>query len=501
MNKLINKLSPKILASQSKAYFAHYYLGYELAGFQYDVLEKIIPEHKNRLITVSRNTGKTEVLAKTHILHETLYKPHNPLLVLSRSNDLVKKIINSIEIELTENQLIANDFHYELKDFKRTDNNLLFNQSDKKKENSKSKEYQIEGKSIESSLTGNHYNEIIFDDIEDDKSVLTPHSRQKTKEYIKTTVTPLLNPGCPKTAFGTFKHLDDIYNSWIKSRTWFHYNAPIALKMPESWEYVRDKNGIATDVKNIKGEYKLLFPKRWDINNILLLIAEIGRSAFEREFQNNIKALQGTTLKLDWIQHCAITKEKAEKYDVELIPPLQNLEIYQGVDPAIGEKQQNDYFVVETIGVQRFPEFKIFVLDWYRDKIGFPDQIKIMQKLRYSSLTPIWKGQLWNILQTTVESNAYQLALAQQLISTTDMNIKPEVSTGNKEAEIIANSTKFENGLIYLPVDHPHYHDFEREYLDFPKGAHDDMLDAHKKATTSIIPMIMNSGMQVAGVR
>jgi len=492
-------VTPKDLARESKAYFANHYLGYDLAYFQYEILEDVIPNNRNRLITVSRNTGKTEVILATHVMHESLFKFNNPILLLSRSNDLVKKIVNFIEIQLTENERIVHDFEYELNDFKRTDNNLRFNQQDKNKsELRKSKEYQIEGKSIESSLTGNHYNEIVFDDLEDNKSVLTPYSRAKTKDYINNTVTPLLNPGCPKTAFGTFKHLDDIYNYWIKSKTWYHYSAPVAYKMPKSWDYVYDENGIAIDVKNIKGDYKLLFPKRWNIKNILLLIPEIGRTAFEREYQNNINAMKGTTLKLEWIKHCAITKKASEEYGVELIPPLENLEIYQGVDLAIGEKEQNDYFVCETIGVQRIPQFKIFVLDWYRDKLGFPDQFKTLQLLYNSSLNPIWRGKIWNVLTTTIESNSYQLAMSQNLIYSTNMNIIPFTSVGSKEAGIIANSVKFQNGQIYLPIDHPNYPDFENEYSNFPKGAHDDMLDANKFATTSIINVPVSMGMQTA---
>jgi predicted phage terminase large subunit-like protein len=490
-----DRLRRKKKAKLDIAYFVQEYLGYTLASFQKELLRNVLPNYLKVLFTVSRNTGKTDVVLAPCIMHTHLFNPNKSSLLTSRSNDLIKKIINYIDGHFTNNDLLIDDFAYELSDYKRINNDLIFNSHD----DWSSKQYTIEARSIDSSLTGNHYDYLWCDDLEDDKSVLTPHSRQKTKDFYNTTIEPLLNPGAKQVASGTFKHLDDIYNSWINSKTWFHYQAPIAPKMPESWTIVYDENGVAVDVENIKGEYELLFPERWNIKNIILKIASIGRVAFEREFQNNIKILQGTTLNPNWIRKCAITKEASEKYGVELIPPLKNLEIYQGVDPAIGVKQQNDYFVVETIGVQRFPEFKIFVLDWYRDKIGFPMQIKIMQKLRYSSLSPIWNGKLWNVLKTTVESNAYQLALAQQLISITDMNIKPEVSTGNKEAEIIANSTKFENGQIWLPIDHPHYHDFEREYLNFPKGAHDDMLDANKKATTSIIPMIINQGMQVAG--
>ena len=482
------------------AYFTQEYLGYTLSSFQKELLSNILPYYKNCLVTVARNTGKTDVVLAPCIMHTHLFNRDKSSLLTSRSNDLIKKIVNYIDGHFSNNELLLEDFAYELSDYNRTNNDLVFNTTDQS-----SKQYTIEARSIDSSLTGNHYDYLWADDLEDDKSVLTGYSRQKTKDFYNTTISPLLNPGAKQTACGTFKHLDDLYNSWIKSKTWFHYNAPLAYQMPESWKYVRDKNGLAIDVKDIKGDYKLLFPERWNIKDVLLKIAEIGRAAFEREYQNNIESLKGTTLKLEWIRQCAITKEKAEKYGVELIPPLSNLEIYQGVDVAIGEKQQNDYFVCETIGVQRFPQFKIYVLDWFRDKLGFPQQIRIMKALAKSSLNPVWNrrisnGELWRVLLTKIESNAYQLALSQQLIQTTNMNIKPEPSIMNKEAAIIANSVKFENGLIYLPIDHPNYNDFIGEYSEFPKGAHDDMLDSHRIATSSIINASWVSGMQLSKV-
>ncbi|MDR1018656.1 MAG: hypothetical protein LBM02_08155 [Lachnospiraceae bacterium] len=485
-----DRLRRKKKAKLSSAYFTQEYFGYKLAPFQIE-LHNVIDKYPNVLATVARNTGKTDVILAPKILHTHLFNKDKSSLLTSQSNDLIKKTINLIDSEIGNNELLLEDFNLELSDYKRVNNDLTFNTSKKWS----SKQYTIEARSINSSLTGNHYHYAWYDDLEDDKSVLTAHSRQKTKDFYNTTIAPLLNPGAKEVAMGTFKHLNDIYNDWIKSKLWYHYQAPIITKLPESYDFVLDENGVVIDVEKIVGAGKLLFPQRWSIKDILLKIAKIGRTAFEREYQNNLEALKGTTLKLEWIEDtkCAITKEAAKEYGVDPIPPLENLEIYQGTDVAIGEKEQNDYFVCETIGVQRQPKFKIFVLDWFMDKIDFPTQMTTMEDLSYASLNPIWNkridksGRLWNVLTSKIESNAYQLALSQNLIHEKGLNIIPEPSTQNKHAAIIANSVKFQNKLIWLPIDHPHYNDFIRQYSDFPKGAHDDMLDAHRIATSTII--------------
>ena len=65
-----------------------------------------------------------------------------------------------------------------------------------------------------------------------------------------------------------------------------------------------------------------------------------------------------------------------------------------------------------TLGVSK--EKQIYVLDWYRDRIDFPTQVRMVEKL----------ADKWNPSQIGIESNAYQQALPQQLKKTSMLPIK-----------------------------------------------------------------------------
>jgi predicted phage terminase large subunit-like protein len=99
----------------------------------------------------------------------------------------------------------------------------------------------------------------------------------------------------------------------------------------------------------------------------------------------------------------------------------------------------------------------------------FPKQVKMVKKLYHR-----WKPELIGI-----ESNNYQLALKQQVLDETILPIKEVISIKNKVERIKVGSVNYENGLVYVPIDHPEYNNFMEEYRRFyDKGSHDDMLDS-----------------------
>ncbi len=84
----------------------------------------------------------------------------------------------------------------------------------------------------------------------------------------------------------------------------------------------------------------------------------------------------------------------------------------------------------------------------------------------------------WNTSQIAIESNAYQQALPQQLKKTSFLPIKEIKRTNDKVTRISSAFVHFENGKILLPENHPEMDNFINEYIYFPHGKHDDMLDS-----------------------
>lgn len=463
-------MNSKTKAKYSKAYYAKHYLQLEVPDHQFNWYKKIGTYLKEVYLS-PRDHGKTTAIPRVITEHETLYNPGYNVLLLSKTYNQAVKTLDVIEADLTKNPYIQHDFAGELQDFRRKGNQLFYNLGDNVR-----RDATVEATGILGDITGGHFNRIIMDDIYDDENTRTMDSRLKVMKFIEGTILPLLEPGCGLLGIGTRKHWDDGYQKMIDNPAWYVLVERAILKWPKSYDYVRDKNGIIVDVTNIQGDYKVLWPQKWGIKELLLQAAAMGTVLFNREYQNDAEGMKGKIFKEEWIQHYAI-KEENQTRNVRGHPPLDSMEIYQGDDLAIKKGEKNDFFCCETIGITREP-FKIWILDWYHDQISFPEQVKMVKKLYDGPLTPIWEGIRWNVLRIGIESNAYQIALAQQVLDEGNYPIEEVISVKDKKTRITAGAVDYENGLVMVPVDHPLYPVYLNEYISFDEGEHEDILDA-----------------------
>ena len=128
-----------------------------------------------------------------------------------------------------------------------------------------------------------------------------------------------------------------------------------------------------------------------------------------------------------------------------------------------------------------YPDIKLAVhisgslLDYFREV--HPEILDSLREL-------ISKGQVEIIQQKfeeyrhhiiAVESNAYQMAMAQYLIMETFLPIRAFHTTTDKVARAQRLSRHFENGKVYMKESMT---DLLDELLQFPAGAHDDQVDA-----------------------
>ncbi len=196
----------------------------------------------------------------------------------------------------------------------------------------------------------------------------------------------------------------------------------------------------------------------------------------------------------------------------------QPLTIYQGVDPAISQDERADYFAHVTIGVTAGGR-DVVVLWPSQARLDFPSQVR----------TVIEEYGRWLPARIGIEVTAYQRALQEQVLREQQLPIKaiwgaaapasdegppdaaglpPEVARlarklrGNraaKEQRIVSRSVLAESGRIWLREALPDEEGEPRLELEgrrvhhscvaffdqatqYPRSAHDDLLDAFDNA-------------------
>ncbi len=194
---------------------------------------------------------------------------------------------------------------------------------------------------------------------------------------------------------------------------------------------------------------------------------------FKQEFMAAFDAMQGIALQGDWLHYYVHGLPDTQAGDISLKEyrnedGVFQLRLYIGIDPAISLADAADHFCMALIGITE-DNSQGFLLDTYKGKIAFPDQLDKIREwhLKYR---PMYIG---------IESNAFQVALAQQSARMEGLPpVVPVISKGKKNDRILSMSPLFKIGKIRI---HRLQADFIDQWVSFDpekKNQDDDLLDA-----------------------
>lgn len=205
----------------------------------------------------------------------------------------------------------------------------------------------------------------------------------------------------------------------------------------------------------INPDGSLLFPERLDKDFLESARKVMGTLRFSNQYLNTVLPDEERRFKLEWLR--TYKTIPSDTYEFAFI------------DPAIGQNKHSDYTGIVVISVDYSGHWYLRVAHRYRLT---PTQIveKMFEICRQ-----------FKIKCLGVETVAYQEALLYMLdieMKNRGMVLPVTGITRNrisKETRILALVPRFEWGRIFLSQGMT---DFEDEYSTFPRGNHDDILDA-----------------------
>ena len=278
----------------------------------------------------------------------------------------------------------------------------------------------------------------ICDDVVDEDYASSEALRARLRTWFKKELVERLEPDGRLIVVGTRWHFADLYSELLKDESYEKLIYP------------------ALDEEN-----NPLWPDRWPLEVLAARRQEIGPIMWSAQYLCNPTPIEGGVLKGEWLHYWHPTNEDPAKRIYKL-PPREKLQIFQGWDLAISEDPTADWTVGLTLGIAQ--DGASYVLDYYRGHIDFPAQVSQVEA----------QAAAWKPEKIAIESNAYQRALPQWL----KRGLLPVVQvkqTKEKIARITGLAPYFENGTIRIEKEHE---DLIMEYLQFPRGQHDDILDA-----------------------
>ena len=220
------------------------------------------------------------------------------------------------------------------------------------------------------------------------------------------------------------------------------------------------------------GEEESFWPEHFPIEYLREKRDE-GLLFFNLAYQNDVSISEGGIISIKDLEMFTYT-------GFDEIPPLHELAIFQGVDPAISEKQTADFFVHCTIGVHNARD--IYVLEIIKKRIPFLEQVQLI----------LDQWGKWNASLVAIETVAYQKALVQAIKEKTSWfpvhEVKPRIDK-TMRAKILSQYTQRHELHFHVSM----YEAMENlAGMPNPSSKHDDLFDGVDLAVEAGKQMVLN---------
>lgn len=239
------------------------------------------------------------------------------------------------------------------------------------------------------------------------------------------------------------------------------------LKIPLIEEELEKKYSIGSfSYIRTEGEY---LSKMWDDETIAIQKRESGAYVFAGQYQQTPSPTGGGEFRKDWIKF----------YRGKLQPNSMNT--YIMIDPANSKRKESDYTAMVVVGLGS--DNNIYVLDIVRDKLNLREREEKLFEL-HAKYQP--KYVLYEKYGMMVDADAMREAMNNRNYRFTITEVAGQLK---KEDRIRRLIPYFHDGRIWLPEELLRADNegvlvdlieefIQQEYLTFPVGAHDDLIDA-----------------------
>lgn len=429
-------------------------LGYSDWDTVHDDTEAFIRKKSIRkLLLIPRGHLKTAIVTKGFAIQSILRNPDIRILIANQVWDKSREMLYEIKQLLTEKTDLPKLFGDFISERWREDDIVI-------RQRKKALAAPTIGTSgVEAELTSSHYDMIILDDLQGEKNFQTPEQREKVKRYYRSMM-DLIEPGGVIIVIGTRWHLDDVYQYIIDN----------------------EKEYYDIEVRQVIEDGKIIFPKKfqkkfdpktksWEAvpyhcTDYIEYLKKRPSEEFASQYMNNPIDSENAIFK----------KEYFKTYDKR----PERLYVSMTIDPAISEKQSADYFSINVSGMDE--NYHIYVLD----------TLKGHWKVAESIDNIFTTYQKWHPSVVGLETVAYQKALKSWLeekmrerevyFPITELKRNTNES---KEFRIKALEPFYRDGLVHHA---PWMKSLELELLQFPRGKHDDEIDALASQLDLLVP-------------
>jgi len=316
------------------------------------------------------------------------------------------------------------------------------------------KEETIEVMGAEAKVVGRHYDYIKKDDLVTPETVTTSEQIEKTIDWDRFSISLFDIPQTGREDYiGTRYHDRDLYGHLLENR-----------------------REIKPYIRQAIEDGKPVFPERYGLDELKNIRERQGYYIFSCQYQNDAIPQEDARFKKDWIEY------------YEVLP--DNLRYVMAVDPAISDRPGADYSGIVVVGTDYLRPPTMYIAYTLRARM-LPNELidKIFEL--YDLYHPIYVG-----LETVSFQKMLKFALQDEMKKREKYIPIKELKPGarvSKEFRIMALQPRFEARMVKIKRTMT---ELEDELLRFPRGRHDDLIDALAYCLEMISPAQEPSKLQ-----
>lgn len=406
---------------------------------------------RQKLILVPRGHLKSTLVTIGKVLQWIAEDPSVRILIANATYSMAVAFLNVIKRHLENNQEFMQIFGPIAANPEKWSENAITLRSAKNIGGDKESTVFCYGTG--GNLVSQHYDKIILDDVVNEDTVNTKEQIEKTIQFYRA-CQPLLEKNGELIIIGTRYREDDLYG-WIMDKENGVIQDFDVFERRAIYDELWDQS------KGIYVKGRLLWPEKYGLKEISEKRRKMGPYEFSANYLNVPVQPDSADFKCEWFKY----------YDPTDLRGV-DLNKYLLIDPAISQEKEADYTAMVVVGVDM--NNNIYVLDILKERMTPNDIINEIFRM----------NERWHPQTIGLEEVAFQRALRYTIQKEMQLRkkylniteLKPRAR--NKDQRIKGMQPQYANGKVLHNRDLVFNIYLEDELLRFPRGKHDDIIDA-----------------------
>ena len=424
--------------------------------------EACCSDHPFVAIAAPRNHAKSTTITHCYTLAAVLFRDRKFVLLVSDTYDQAVSFLGDIKIELQDNDALIELFG-ELVFEKETENDIVVRMRDGHR-------FRILAKGSEQKVRGTKWNGarpdlIIGDDLENDEIVMNSDRREKFKQWVVKALLPARSMHGVVRIVGTILHQGSFLEELMPKVSDRKDTQDTGLKR---YSTKKNPSWLSFKYRAHNPDFsQILWEDRWPMWKLKAerqKLIDLGSpEAYSQEYLNEpIDETRAFFRRADMLGMDE-TDYKTNK--------ARHMTYYMAVDFAIGQKERRDYTVMVVGGLDEFN--MLHIVDVIRERMDAQEIIDAM-----FSLNKRYSPEMITLEAGAIEKAIGPFLKAEMFASGEFMNLCVKNPTKDKESRARSIQGRLRAGGVRFDKKAEWYPAFEQELLSFPRGAHDDQVDA-----------------------